>query len=129
MQARDQGAMKLSTLGPLVVILGLLGLTGYDGFSIMSNNVSTESDAQNAAYIASQAWHNDHENLTLAYQAAVQAVAGKDETVLTQGFSVDADGTIHLLIRRTANTVILSKIGPLKHLTVTTQHGDANSVN
>jgi 2-phospho-L-lactate guanylyltransferase (CobY/MobA/RfbA family) len=121
--------MRLSTLGVTVVILGVVGLAGYDGFAIMSNNVSTENDAQDAAYAASQAWHNDNENLNLAYQAAVQSVAGKHETVLTQGFTVDADGTIHLLVRRTANTVVFSKIGPLKHLTIATEHGDANSVN
>ena len=94
----------------------------------MSNHVATENDAQTAAYAASQSWHNDP-SLTLAYQAAVQAVAGKGETVLTQGFSVDADGTIHLLVRHTAHTIVFSRIGPLKHLTVTTEHGDANSVN
>lgn len=121
--------MRLTTLGVTAVILGIVGVGGYDGFSIMSNNVSTENDAQNAAYAASQAWHNDNENLTMAYQAAVQAVAGKNETVLTRGFTVDADGTIHLLVRRTANTILFNRIGPLKHVTVTTQHGDANSVN
>lgn len=121
--------MRLTTLTSVAVILGVVGVGGYDGFSIMSNNVSTENDAQDAAYAASQAWHDDNQNLTMAYQAAVQSVAGKDETVLTKDFTVDQDGTIHLLVRRTAHTILLSRIGPLKHLAVTTQHGDANSVN
>lgn len=120
--------MGLVTITRLVVVLGIVGVFGYDGFSVLSNHVSTENDAQNAAYTASQAWHNDR-NLSAAYQAAVQSVAGKDETVLTQGFSVDPDGTIHLLLRHTEKTVIFSRFGPLKHLTVTTEHGDANSVN
>jgi Flp pilus assembly protein TadG len=125
----EHGFMRVMTLTKLVVFLAIVGVFGFDGFSIMSNNVSTENDAQDAAYAASQEWHTSNGNLNEAYQAAIQAVAGKGETVLTQNFTVDPDGTIHLLLRRTAHTVVFDKIGPLKHLTVTTQHGDANSVN
>jgi hypothetical protein len=125
----DAGLMSALTLGKLAVVLGIIGVFGYDGFSVMSNNVSTESQAQDAAYAASQAWHDNNRNLTLAYQAAVASLADTGDTVLQQGFSVEPDGTIHLLVRHTAKTVIFNHIGPLKHLIVTTQHGDANSVN
>lgn len=121
--------MGLVTLGRLVVILGIVGVFGYDGFAVMSNNVSTENDAQTAAYAASSAWHSDNENINLAYQAAVQSLAGKDDTVLTTGFTVDSEGLVHLEVRHTTHTVVFSRIGPLKHLAVATQHGDANSVN
>jgi hypothetical protein len=124
---RDEGALRLKTMTGLVAFLGIAGIFGYDGFSVMSNNVQTENDAQDAAYAASQDWHL-HGNIQLAYQAAVLSLAGKGEKVLTQGFSVDPDGTIHLLVRHTAHTIVYAHIGPLKHLTVTTQHGDANSV-
>lgn len=120
--------MRLVTIGRLVAVLGVIGVFGYDGFAIMSNHVATENDAQDAAYAASESWHNEP-NITLAYQAAEQAVAGKGDTVLTQGFTVDQDGTIHLVLRHTVHTVVFSRIGPLKHLTVTTERGDANSVN
>lgn len=124
----DRGAVRLLTLTRLVVILGIIGVFGYDGFAVMANDVSTENDAQNAAYAASQAWHQNP-NLDVAYQAAVQQVSGHGERVLTQGFTVDADGTVHLLVRHTAATILFNHIGPLRHLAVTTQHGDANSVN
>ena len=65
----------------------------------------------------------------MAYQAAVQSIAGKDDTVLTQDFTVASDGTIHLLVRHTVHTIVFGRVGPLKHLTVTTESGDANSVN
>jgi hypothetical protein len=124
----DRGLVRLITITRVVVLLAIVGVFGYDGFAILSNHVSTENDAQTAAYAASQSYH-DHPNLSLAYQAAEQSVAGKGETVLTQGFRVDTDGTIHLLVRRTVHTVVFGRVGPLKHLTVTTEHGDANSVN
>jgi hypothetical protein len=124
----DRGAVRLVTLSRLVVILAILGVIGYDGFSIMSSHVATENDAQTAAYAASQAWHNTP-NIDLAYEAAVDSLAGKDDTVLTQDFTVDPDGTVHLLVRHTAHTLVVQRIGALKHLGVTTEHGDANSVN
>jgi hypothetical protein len=124
----DRGAVKVVTVTRLVAILGIVGVFGYDGFSIMSSHVSTENDAQTAAYAASQSWHNSP-NLSLAYQAAVASIAGKDDTVLTQNFTVDTDGTIHLIVRHTAKTIVVGRVGPLRHLTVTTEHGDANSVN
>jgi hypothetical protein len=125
----DRGAVRLITISRLVVVLGIVGVLGYDGFSIASNHVNTENDAQTAAYAASSAWHAKP-NVQLAYQAAVQALAGTPrETVLQQGFTVDADGTVHLLVRDTAPSLVLSHIGPLRHYTVVTEHGDANSVN
>lgn len=125
----DAGMMSLVTLGKLGVLFGIIGVFGYDGFAVMSNNVSTESDAQDAAYAASQAWHDNNRSITLAYQAAVNSVADKGEIVLREGFTVEPDGTIHLQLRHTAKTVVFQRIGPLKHLIVTTQSGDANSVN
>jgi hypothetical protein len=120
--------MGFVTLSRVVAVLGVVGVFGYDGFAVMSNNVSTESDAQDAAYAASQAWH-DTRNIQTAYTAAVNSVAGKNEMVLQQGFTVDQDGAVHLSVRHTVNTVVFSRIGALKHLAVTTQQGDANSVN
>ena len=124
----DRGAVKVVTITRLVAILGVVGVLGYDGFSIVSSHVSTENDAQTAAYAASQSWHNSP-NVDTAYQAAVASLAGTGDTVLVQGFAVDPDGTIHLLVRHTAKTLVFAHIPPLKKLTVVTEHGDANSVN
>ena len=124
----DRGAIRLLTLTRVFVVLAIVGVFAFDGFAVLSNHVSTENDAQTAAYAASQSWHNDP-NLSLAYQAAQESLAGKHDTVLTQDFSVDNDGTIHLLVRHTVHTILFGNIGPLKHLAVVTEHGDANSVN
>ncbi|HTR69933.1 MAG TPA: hypothetical protein VMH41_06850 [Mycobacteriales bacterium] len=124
----DRGAMQLVTITRLLVILAIVGVLGYDGFAVMSAHVSGENDAQNAAYAASQSWHSNP-NLEIAYQAAEQSLAGKHVTIPTQGFTVDPDGTIHLEVIKTVHTLVFGRIGPLKHLTVVTEHGDANSVN
>jgi hypothetical protein len=123
----DEGMMRFVTMGKLAVVLAIVGVFGYDAVALMSNSINTENDAQDAAYAASQAWHDNGGNLALAYQAAVNTVEDRGDTVLKTGFTVDPDGTIHLLLRHTVNTIVFSRIGALKHLDVTTQHGDANS--
>jgi hypothetical protein len=127
--AGDRGAIRLVTLTRVVVLFAIVGIFGYDTFAVMSTRVSTENDAQNAAFAASQAWHNNP-NIDQAYQAAVTQLAGNtDEKVLTTGFTVDPDGTVHLVVERKAKTVLYSHIGAMKNWVLATEHGDANSVN
>lgn len=124
----DRGAARLATMAWLFVVLAIVGVCAFDAFSIMSSRVSVENDAQTAAYAASDNWHTSR-NLDDAYQAAVDAIAGKGETVETKHFVVDADGTVHLVLRAHTRSVLLGRIGALRHLTVTVEHGDANSLN
>src|SRR4051812_25757338 len=119
--------MRLFTITRVVVLLAVVGVFAFDGVAVASNNITTENDAQTAAFAASQSWHNSP-NLLVAYQAAEISLAGKGDTVLRQGFSVDTNGTIHLSVRHTIHTILFGRIGALKHLTVATEHGDANSV-
>jgi hypothetical protein len=126
--SNDSGAARLHLITGWLVVLAILGVCVFDGISIMSSRVSTENDAQSAAYAASSAWHNSH-SIELAYQAAVTTVAGNGETVLTHGFTIDPDGTAHLVLRSHARSILLTHIGPLKHYTITLEHGDANSIN
>lgn len=124
----DQGIVRLTTITGWLVALAIIGVIGFDTFGIMSAHVSTENDAQNAAYAASQAWHNDG-SINSAYQAAVASVSGKHERVLTKDFTVDTDGMVHLLLRTRAHTLVVQHIGPLEKDTIVTVHGDSNSVN
>lgn len=124
----DAGAVRLATMTWLIVVLAVAGVFAYDGVSVMTSRVSAENDAQTAAYAASQEWHST-QNLDETYQAAVTSIAGKGDTVLTRDFTVDPDGTVHLLVRRRANSIVFKRIGPLRQYTVAIEHGDANSIN
>jgi hypothetical protein len=124
----DRGAARLATVTWLVVVLAIIGVLGFDGFSVLSDRVKAQNDAQTAAYAASQAWHTT-QNLDDAYQAAVTSVAGTGDVVLTRHFTIDSDGTAHLLLRRRANTIVLKHISAFRKYTVALEHGDANSIN
>jgi type II secretory pathway pseudopilin PulG len=121
----DRGAAKTTTMLVWLVIVAIVGVFGLDAYSVLSNRVHTEDNAQAAALAASQAYQTNNDNLPDAYAAAVASVAGKNDTVLTAGFTVDPNGQIHLVVTHTVQTMVLSRIPPLRHFTVVTEHGDA----
>jgi hypothetical protein len=117
--------MKTMSMVVWLVIVAVIGVCGLDGYSIMTNRVHTENAAQAAALAASQAYQADSLNLPAAYAAAKASVAAKGDTVLTTGFTVDPNYTIHLVLQHTVHTVACGHIGFCRHLTVATEHGDA----
>jgi hypothetical protein len=124
---KDSGAVRVSYIAKLAVVLAIVGVIGYDGVAILATHVSTESDAQDAANTASQNWQTNH-NVVLAYDAASEATQANNEKVLACAscFSIAQDNTVTLELRRTAKTVVFSRIGFLKRFTVVTESGTAN---
>jgi hypothetical protein len=123
----DSGAVRVGYVTRLAVVLAIIGVFGYDGVSILAVHISASSDANNAADAASANWQQTH-NVTLAYQAASAEVAAHHERVLTcpTCFSIAADNTAHVEVRRTAHTLLFSRIGFLRHATIVTEPADAN---
>jgi hypothetical protein len=123
----DCGAVRVGYVTKLAVALAVIGVFGYDGVSVLAVHVATSSDAANAADAASANWQQTH-NVTLAYQAASSSVASHHEKVLTCStcFSIAPDNTAHVELRRTAHTLLFSRIGFLRHTTVITESGVAN---
>jgi len=121
---RDSGSIVLGWLTKLTVTLVLTGVVLFDSVSVGVVRMSAADDANNAAQSASFEWQRSH-NLQLAYNAAVNTITNPNEDLLTRGFTIDADGTVHLLLRRTATTLVLYRVGPLKKYTTVTAHGEA----
>lgn len=126
----DRGALRLQTISILLIALAVFGVFAYDGVNVMASRIGTQTDAQNAAFAASSSWHN-HGNVDEAYQAAVASVATNDkgETVLTKNFTVSPDGNVTLTLRRTVQTIVFRRIGPLKRYTVTLETASSNSIS
>jgi hypothetical protein len=124
---KDSGAVRVSYIAKLAVVVAIIGVFGYDGVAIFATHVSTSSDANNAAISASQDWQMHH-NVDLAYQAASEETAAADEKVLTCAtcFSIAQDNTVTLELQKNAKTLVFSRIGFLKHLTLVTESGSGN---
>jgi hypothetical protein len=123
----DRGAVRVSYITKLAIAMAIFGVAGYDGVTLLVTHVSMQTDAGNAANAASQDWQTTH-NVTLAFQAAQENVAGHHEAVLQCAgcFSIAADNTVHLVLRRTAKTVVMSRVGFLKKYAIVTEAGEAN---
>ena len=71
----------------LVLVLGVLGLLGFDGISLLRTDFSAADQASTAASAAADAYKNSHD-VQLSYNAALAAVAGNGDTIETTTFAV-----------------------------------------
>jgi hypothetical protein len=122
----DTGSIVVGWLTKLVVALALVGVMAFDALSVGAAHVSASDDANQAAAAAQSDWLNSHD-VQSAYNAAAESLTNSSEQVLTRGFSIEPDGSVHLLLQRTATTLVLNRIGPLRKYTVFTTAGEATA--
>lgn len=106
----------LGWLTKLVIVLGGLGLVSFDGISLLHTTFNAADQASTAAAAAADSYHVSHD-LQKSYDAALAAVALDGDTIETTSFTVTTDGRVHLVLHRTAPTLWLQKISPLRRLT------------
>ena len=121
---RDDGSIVLGWLTKLVIALGAFGLLSFDGISLLRTTFNAADQATTAAAAAADDFHTSHD-LQKSYNAALAAVAPDGDTIDTKTFSITTDGRVHLVLHRTAPTLWLEKIRPLRHLTDVHAAGDA----
>ena len=121
---RDSGSIVLGWLTKVILVITIAGVVLFDGVSVGVARMSAQDDANTAAGAASNDWKINH-NVQSAYNAATAVITNPSERVLTRGFRIDPDGTVHLLLRRTATTLVMYRIGPLKKYGVITEPGEA----
>lgn len=113
MELGDRGDIVLGWLTKLVATLAVLGVIGFDAISLVSTRFQAEDHAQTAARTASETYRSS-KNLQAAYDAAVAEVAVHGDTIDPASFAVGTDGTTTLTLRRTASTMLVEKVGPLR---------------
>ena len=121
---RERGSIVVGWLTKLAVVLSLVGLALFDAVAVGVNHVAASDDANSAAEAAGSAWRAGHD-VQAAYAAAVLAVTNDNERVLPRGFTIDPDGTVHLLLRRETHTLVMRYLGPLKKYEVVVTAGTA----
>lgn len=118
----DSGSIVIGWLTRLVILFAVLGFLAYDGLSLVTANYGAADDAAVAASAAADTYKGTN-NVQAAYEAAVESVAGKGDTIEPKTFQVDQAGKVTLTIDRTASTLWMHRIGPLKKWTVVRQSG------
>ena len=104
----DHGGIVLGWLTRLTLALAVAGIFLFDAISIGSTKASIADQGSFAARAASEAWQETGD-IQKAYDAAVLSATEQnpENTVLTKGFTIDADDTVHLVVTREAHTIVL----------------------
>jgi hypothetical protein len=109
----DRGDIVLGWLTKLVATLAALGVVGFDLISLGSARFQAEDHAQSAVRAANESYRSS-KDLQAAYDAAVAEVVEHGDTIDAQSFTVGPDGRITLTLRRTAPTMLVEKVAPLR---------------
>ncbi len=112
----DRGDIILGWLTKLTVTLAVLGVLGFDAVSLGAAQFQAEDHAQTAARAAVESYRTD-KNVQKAYDAALAEVAPDGDTLDADAFVAAPDGSITLRLRQEVPTLVIQKIGPLRHFT------------
>ncbi len=104
----DAGGIVLGWLTKLTVTLAIVGVVLFDAISVGSTKATLADQGRYAAREASETWQLS-KSIQQTYVVAQQVAAeqNKHNAVSTTGFKIDPDGTVHLLVRREAPTLVL----------------------
>ncbi len=103
----DRGDVLISWFVRLAAVLAVLGVLAFDGIAVGATRLEVADAANSGAVAASDTWQQTHV-AQKAYDAAL--AAGKPgDTIAPTSFRVDADGTVHLRLHRTARTIVLRR--------------------
>ena len=121
----DSGSIVLGWLTRLVLVLSLVGLVGFDGISLVVAKYTAADRATTAARAAAEACQSSKGDVQKAYDAAYAVALEFGDAVDTEGFSCAPTGAVALTYHHEAATLLVEKVGPLKHLTDQSATGEA----
>jgi len=123
MSVRTRAAGRLRTEDGFItglvlrVVLGILvlGLAINDGGHLVSAQVKAESVARAAATAGADTWYRTHQE-TLAKKDAMAAAFQTDPSTTVLSIVVDRKvGTVTVAVQKKADTLVVKKVGFLKH--------------
>ncbi len=109
----DRGDIVLGWLTRLAVVLAVLGLVVFDGVALVAAHFQAADAASAAARSAAEEFRTTR-NVQKAYDAAYAEVAASGDTVGTTDFVVSPQGAVRLTVHRSAHTLVVHRIGPLR---------------
>lgn len=111
----DVGSIVVGWLTRLTLVLGLLGLVGFEVMSIAVTRVSMQDYGQEAAQEAISTFQESHD-ASRAFLAAVTVAEGHGAHISRKSFVLTPDGSVSFVISTTATTLVLYRVDPLADL-------------
>jgi hypothetical protein len=126
----ERGDILLGWITKLVVIFGLAGVVLFDAMSVGTTVSSVADQGSYAARQASETWNATKDpNKAFLTASTTASESNKHNVIDMKTFRIDPDGRVHLKISRTATTLVLYRIGPLKHFGEIQQDAEGLSVS
>jgi hypothetical protein len=126
----ERGDILLGWITKLVVVFALAGVVLFDAMSVGTTVSSVADQGSYAARQASETW-NQTKDLQKAFLTASATASDSNphNVIDPKTFRVDPDGRVHLKISRAATTLVLYRIGFLKHFGEIQQDANGLSVS
>jgi hypothetical protein len=131
----DESGVIVSWLVKLLVFFAIIGTALFDFGSIIVNDVTLDSSADQVAIAvslrvgsATPQFFSDEQIFQFAREEVKDPEEGvSGAKVLRKGTNIDETGVVHIKIRREAKTFVTKYIGPLEHFTFGTGSGQAST--
>ena len=108
MTVSDRGGIVLGWLTKLTVFLAIAGILLFDAISVGSTKATLADQAALSARSASEMWQQSKDvRKSFAEAQREAAEQNPSNVVLSKGFRIDSDGTVHVVLRREASTLVL----------------------
>jgi len=120
----DERGVIVSFVIRTIVVFAILGVIAYDAGQVVVAQVKAENIAQTAAQAGADAYHSS-KNTGQARTAADAVMNEQDPSTVITAFQVQSDGTVSVTVRRTAHTLIVEHVAPLRHFGVQTATAQA----
>ena len=113
----DLGVIVVGTLAKVLLVLAVVGMVGYDAFSVTTTQLSLHDRAQQAA----QAGHDAYRaggTVQGAYAAALKYAQEHGDTLVRSGFSTGPNHRVTVELRREAPVIIANHVPRVKDYTL-----------
>lgn len=123
----ERGTIIVGWLTKVAVVLTLLGVLGFDVISVATTKVGATDDAQQAARLGAERYADTRGDVQEAYAAALRYAEKKGASIDPADFVVEADGTVHVTVVKTATTLVFYRAGATKKWAHITADGSAKA--
>lgn len=135
--SQNESGVIVSWFVRVGLLLVVLGVVVFDIGSIVVNQVTLSSSAEEVAIAVSITISDQNAAgriipASVVYNMAVEEVGDEANgitgaKVLRKGTEIDAEGIVHIRLKRRAETLVADLIGPLETYTISTGDGQAGT--
>lgn len=112
----ERGLILFPSLLRIVALLLVLGLIGIETSTVVFNRLQIQDTAEQAAFEAAGEYQRSRD-VTSAREAAELRVIERDPRAVLRQFEVRTDGSVRVVVFRTAHTLFIHRIDFLRELT------------